>query len=72
LRSYKPTFDAEGYVLEGKINQKAVMLETLSKRVVSLARVLHVHAASHSWAAAVLPVPRHWRMNAPPKAKMTT
>ena len=36
--------DGEGYVLEGKINPKAVMLETLSKRVVALSRVLHVHA----------------------------
>ena len=44
IEKLQADIDAEGYVVEGKINQKAVMLETLSKRVVSLARVLHVHA----------------------------
>lgn len=36
--------DAEGYVLDGKINLAAQMIETLSKRVVSLSRILHTHA----------------------------
>lgn len=36
--------DIEGYVIDGKINPAAQMLETLSKRVVSLSRILHTHA----------------------------
>lgn len=36
--------DAEGYVIEGKINPAAQMIETLSKRVTSLSRLLHTHA----------------------------
>lgn len=36
--------DAEGYVVEGKINPKAKLVETLSRRAVALSRVLHVHA----------------------------
>jgi len=36
--------DLEGYVVDGKINPAAQMLETLSKRVVSLSRILHTHA----------------------------
>ncbi len=36
--------DMEGYVIDGKINPAAQMLETLSKRVVSLSRILHTHA----------------------------
>jgi hypothetical protein len=44
IEKLQAAIDAEGYVVGGKINQKAVMLETLCKRVVSLARVLHVHA----------------------------
>lgn len=36
--------DAEGYILDGRINPAAQMLETLSKRAVALTRVLQVHA----------------------------
>ena len=37
--------DQEGYITpDGKINPLAVLVETLSKRTVSLARALHVHA----------------------------
>lgn len=36
--------DAEGYVVDGKINPAAQMIETLAKRVTSLSRLLHVHA----------------------------
>lgn len=36
--------DIEGYIVDGKINPAAQMLETLSKRVASLSRILHVHA----------------------------
>lgn len=36
--------DIEGYVIDGKINPAAQMLETLSKRVTSLSRLLHTHA----------------------------
>jgi hypothetical protein len=39
--------DANGYVTEdGKVNPAAVLVETLTKRVVSLARALHVHAVA--------------------------
>lgn len=39
--------DGQGYVTpDGKINPLAVLVETLSKRVVSLARALHTHAAA--------------------------
>lgn len=36
--------DAEGYVIDDKINPKAKLVETLSRRTVALSRVLHVHA----------------------------
>lgn len=37
--------DTQGYLTpEGKINPLAVLVDTLSKRVVNLARALHVHA----------------------------
>lgn len=37
--------DQKGYITsDGKINPLAVLVETLSKRTVSLARALHVHA----------------------------
>ena len=44
IEALQADIDREGYAVEGKINPKATMLETLSKRVVSLSRVLHVHA----------------------------
>lgn len=36
--------DAEGDVIAGKANPKHKLLETFARRVVALARVLHVHA----------------------------
>jgi hypothetical protein len=36
--------DTEGYTFEGKINPLAQLIETLTKRTVSLSRILHVHA----------------------------
>lgn len=36
--------DLEGYVIDGKANPVAALLETLSRRAVSISRVLHVHA----------------------------
>lgn len=36
--------DAEGYIVDGKVNPAAAMVETLTKRVASLSRILHVHA----------------------------
>ena len=36
--------DAEGYVIGGKANPVATLIETLSRRAVALSRVLHVHA----------------------------
>lgn len=36
--------DAEGDVIEGKANPKHKLLETITRRVVALARMLHVHA----------------------------
>lgn len=36
--------DRDGYVIEGKVNPAAQMLETLSKRAIALTRVLQVHA----------------------------
>jgi len=38
--------DAQGYIVGEKINPLAVLIETLTKRVVSLARALHVHAVA--------------------------
>lgn len=39
--------DAAGYIMgDGKLNPVAALVETLSKRVVSLSRALHVHAAA--------------------------
>lgn len=36
--------DIEGDVIDGKLNPKHRLLETLSRRAVSLSRALHVHA----------------------------
>ncbi|MBH1979406.1 MAG: TerS protein [Comamonadaceae bacterium] len=36
--------DTEGYVIDGKANPVAALVETLSRRTVALSRVLHVHA----------------------------
>ncbi len=47
IETLQARLDAEGYITEeGKINPVAVLVETLSKRVVSLARALHVNAES--------------------------
>lgn len=44
IQTLQARIDDEGYVIEGKINPAAQMLETLSKRVTSLSRLLHTHA----------------------------
>ena len=44
IQMLQARIDVEGYVIEGKINPAAKMLETLSKRVTSLSRLLHTHA----------------------------
>jgi len=44
IQTLQSQIDAEGYIIEGKINPAAQMLETLSKRVTSLSRLLHTHA----------------------------
>lgn len=36
--------DTEGYVIDGRINPAAQLVETLSKRAIALTRVLQVHA----------------------------
>lgn len=38
--------DSEGYVLEGKANPLAALVETLTRRVVNLSRALHTHAVA--------------------------
>lgn len=38
--------DTEGYVVEGKANPLAALIETLTRRVVNLSRALHTHAAA--------------------------
>ena len=39
--------DANGYVMEdGKVNPAATLVEVLTKRTISLARALHVHAVA--------------------------
>lgn len=44
IQALQSQIDAEGYIIDGKINPAAQMLETLSKRVTSLSRLLHTHA----------------------------
>lgn len=36
--------DNDGYVIDGKLNPVAALVETLTRRSVALSRVLHVHA----------------------------
>lgn len=38
--------DDEGYIVDGKVNPVAPVLDVLSKRVITLSRLLHVHAES--------------------------
>ncbi|MGA0583253.1 MAG: TerS protein [Castellaniella sp.] len=44
IEALQSLVDSEGYIVDGKINPAAQMLETLSKRTVALTRVLQVHA----------------------------
>ena len=44
IENLQAKLDAEGYVVDDKINPKAKLVETLSRRAVALSRVLHVHA----------------------------
>ena len=45
IEALQKELDAQGYITpEGKINPVAVLIETLTKRVVTLARALHVNA----------------------------
>lgn len=44
IEGLQKKLDDEGYVCDGKINPTAQALEMLSRRVVALSRVLHVHA----------------------------
>lgn len=36
--------DRDGYIVDGKVNEAAKMIDVLSKRVVTLSRLLHCHA----------------------------
>ena len=44
IQMLQQQIDRDGYIIEGKANPAAQMLETLSKRVTSLSRLLHTHA----------------------------
>lgn len=45
IEKLQADIDVEGYLSEkGRVNPKATVLETLSRRVVALARMVHVHA----------------------------
>lgn len=44
IEALQALVDAEGYVVDGKINPAAQMQETLVKRATALTRVLQVHA----------------------------
>jgi len=44
IETLQAAINVEGYVVGAKINPKAQVLETLSKRVAALSRLLHVHA----------------------------
>lgn len=44
IETLQKQIDIDGYVLDGKVNPAAQMLETLSKRAIALTRVLQVHA----------------------------
>lgn len=44
IQTLQEQVDRDGYIVEGKINPAAQMIETLSKRVTSLSRLLHTHA----------------------------
>lgn len=44
IENLQAKLDAEGYVVDDKINPKAKLVEILSRRAVALSRVLHVHA----------------------------
>lgn len=44
IETLQAQVDVEGYIIEGKINPAAQMLETLVKRATALTRVLQVHA----------------------------
>jgi len=47
IERLQKVIDQNGYIMEdGKLNPAAVLVETLTKRTVSLARALHVHAVA--------------------------
>lgn len=44
IESLQATLDTEGYVIDGKANPLAALVETLTRRSVALSRALHTHA----------------------------
>lgn len=44
IEMLQATLDAEGYMVEGKVHPAAELVEKLTRRCVTLMRVLHVHA----------------------------
>lgn len=46
IEHLQPRLDSEGYVIDGKANPLAALIETLTRRVVNLSRALHTHAVA--------------------------
>ena len=44
IETLQKQVDTDGYIVDGKVNPAAQMLEMLSKRAVSLTRVLQIHS----------------------------
>lgn len=44
IEALQAALDAEGYMVGEKVNPRHAVIETLTRRAVALARVLHVHA----------------------------
>lgn len=44
IEALQKQVEVDGYIVDGKINPAARIVETLTKRVASLSRILHVHA----------------------------
>ena len=44
IETLQVQLDATGYLIDGKANPLAALVETLTRRAVALSRVLHVHA----------------------------
>ncbi|HBO2683228.1 TPA: TerS protein [Pseudomonas aeruginosa] len=46
IEALQKSIDVDGFVVEGKANPACAILDTMSRRAITLSRLLHIHAAA--------------------------